>query len=532
MESAVRDSPSRGRPNALNSIATLPYRGYITDMAIFLVVLLLPVVALADPGLTIYNQNFAVVRDAVPLDLQSGENRVVYEGATIHLEPDSVMLRDAKTGQPLNILEQNYRNDPISQELLLSVFEGQTIDFLIREANKPDRVVKGKILRSGYVPHNAQAMRRYGNQYAMGQMAMSNPNGAGQPIIEVDGTIRFGLPGQPIFPSLGSDSIRKPQLNWLIRAAKAATLEGELSYITGGLSWEASYNVVAPEQGDQLDLVGWVTIDNQSGRDFTNAKTQLMAGDVNKLAPPGMVGFESSFMARGVSATAPQVPAVSERTFDEYHLYTLERSTTLRDRETKQVEFVRAAGVDSRVLYVYDGLKMDWNQFRGADARYRRTNEEFGAQSQTKVAVMREFKNTKANQLGIPLPAGRVRFYRRDGGALQFTGENRIDHTPADETVRIYTGDAFDLVGSRKRTAFQVDSSNNWARESFEITLRNRKKEAVEILVVEHLFRWSNWEITEKSDTYRTLKSDEIEFRVSLKPGEERTITYTVHYSW
>lgn len=500
-------------------------------MAILLVLLLLPVAALAGPGLTIYNQNFAVVRDAVPLDLQAGENSVIYEGATVHLEPDSVMLRDSKTGQPLNILEQNYRNDPISQELLLSVFEGQTIDFLVREANKPDRVVKGKILRSGYVPHNTQAMRRYGNQYAMNQMAMANPGGAGQPIIEVDGTVRFGLPGQPIFPSLGDDTIRKPQLNWLIQAAKAMKFEGELSYITGGLSWEASYNVVAPEKGGRLDVVGWVTIDNQSGRDFAGSKIQLMAGDVNKLAPPGMVAFETMGMARMLAA-APQGPAVTEKTFDEYHLYTLERPTTLRDRETKQVEFVRAAGVDSKVLYVYDGLQIDWNQFRGADARYRRTNEEFGSQSQTKVAVMRELQNTKANQLGIPLPAGRVRFYRREGDALQFTGENRIDHTPTDETVRIYTGDAFDLVGERKRTAFQVDSSNNWARESFEITLRNRKKEAVEIRVVEHLFRWTNWEITEKSDTFLKLKSDEIEFRVALKPGEERKITYTVHYSW
>lgn len=371
-------------------------------MAILLVFLLLPVAALAGPGLTIYNQNFAVVRDAVPLELQAGENTVTYEGATIHLEPDSVMLRNPKTGQPLNILEQNYRNDPVSQELLLSIFEGRTIDFLIREATKPDRVVQGKIIRSGYVPHGGQAMRRYGNQYAMNQMAMANPGagGAGQPIIEVDGTIRFGLPGQPVFPSLGSDTIRKPQLNWLIQSAKAESLEAELSYITGGLSWEASYNVVAPEKGDLLDLVGWVTIDNQSGRDFSGSTIKLMAGDVNKLAPPGsMVAFESMGMAR-MAAQAP-APAVTEKAFDEYHLYTLERATTLRDRETKQVEFVRASGVESKVLYVYDGLKLDWNQFRGADARYRRTNEEFGSQSQTKVAVMREFKNSKANKLGV-----------------------------------------------------------------------------------------------------------------------------------
>ena len=162
----------------------------------------------------------------------------------------------------------------------------------------------------------------------------------------------------------------------------------------------------------------------------------------------------------------------------------------------------------------------------------RRTNEEFGSQSQTKVAVMREFKNTKANGLGIPLPKGRVRFYRSNAQQLEFTGENQIDHTPADELVKIYTGDAFDLVGERKRTNFKVDTSNKWADESFEITLRNRKKEPVNIRVVEHLYRWNNWEVREKSDDFLKISSDEIQFRLDVKPGEERRVTYTVHYSW
>ena len=155
-----------------------------------------------------------------------------------------------------------------------------------------------------------------------------------------------------------------------------------------------------------------------------------------------------------MAAEMPAGPVVTEKAFDEYHLYTLERPSTLRDRETKQVEFVRASGVKSEVVYVYDGLSIDWNRWRGYDMNNRRTNEEFGSQSQTKVAVMREFKNTKANGLGIPLPRGRVRFYRSNATQLEFTGENQIDHTPADELVKINTGDAFDLVGERKRTNF------------------------------------------------------------------------------
>jgi len=469
---------------------------------------LLPATLLAAPGLTIYNQNFAVVRDQISLDLKAGENEVTFDGATMHLEPDSVILRDP-SGTPLQILEQNYRNDPVTQELLLSLFEGKEIDFFVREINKPDRTLRGKIIRSGYNPQGGQG---------------------GQPIIEIDGKIQFSLPGQPIFPSLGDDTILKPRLSWKILAAKEEKTEAELGYITGGMSWQASYNIVAPEKGNLLDIVGWITMDNQSGRDFENAQIKLMAGDVNKIEPQES---RSNLRLRSAAMSIDEAaPAVTEKSFDEYHLYTLERATTLRDRETKQVEFIRASGVKSELIYVYDGALIDWNRWRGYDVNSRRTNEEFGSQSNSKVAVMREFKNTKENGLGIPLPKGRLRFYRSNGSQLEFTGENEIDHTPANELIKVHTGDAFDLVGERKRTNFKVDNSNNWADESFEIQIRNRKKEPVTIRVVEHLYRWNNWEITEKSETYLKLNSDEIEFRVELKPDEERTLTYTVHYSW
>jgi len=188
---------------------------------------LLPGMAFASPGLTIYNQNFAVVRDTIPLDLKAGVNDVVFDGATVHLEPDSVVLRDPQ-GAPLQILEQNYRNDPVTQQLLLSLFEGKTIDFTLRETSKPDRVIPGKIIRSGYISHGSTAMNRYGQNYAMSQMAMANASGAGQPIIEVDGKIRFGLPGEPVFPSLGDDTILKPQLSWKIQSPKALKTNAEL----------------------------------------------------------------------------------------------------------------------------------------------------------------------------------------------------------------------------------------------------------------------------------------------------------------
>lgn len=444
-----------------------------------LLALLIPGFAWAT-GLTIYNQNFAVIREVIPLDLKAGINEMKYDGATLLLEPDSVILRD-RAGKPLQVLEQNYRNDPVTQSFLLSLFEGKTIDFYIREANKPDRTVKAKVIRSGYAS-----------------------SGSSEPVFEVEGKVRFGLPGEPVFPSLGDDTILKPQLVWKIGADQPVNTEAEVGYVTGGISWEASYNIVSPEKANTIDLVGWVTINNQSGRDFNDANIQLMAGDVQRIEPD-----KTKLMRGRAAALAEAAPEVSEKAFDEFHLYTLQRPTTLRDRQTKQVEFVRGGGVNSEVVYVYDS-----------------------ARHPTKVAVRREFKNTKENGLGFPLPKGRVRFYRADGTQLQFTGENQIDHTPADELVKIQTGEAFDIVGERKRTGSNIDNANKRGDESFEITLRNRKQEPVTVRVVEHLYRWNNWEITQKSDPFTKTNANEVEFRADLKPGQERKVTYSVHYSW
>lgn len=485
--------------------------------------------AIAQPALTIYNQNFAVVRDTVSLDLKSGVNTIRFSGMTAHAEPDSVVLRDLTGRHPFQVLEQNYRNDPVSQELLLSLFEGKTIDFeKVNYANgqPQEQTIQGKIIRSGYVPHYA-AMNRYGYEYQQAQMDYAQ--NSSQPIIEVDGKLRFSLPGQPLFPDLGDDTVLKPTLLWLIQSTKPARFDAELSYISEGMSWEASYNLVAPEKGDNLDLVGWVTVDNQSGKSFEDAKIKLMAGDVNKIQPQQMRAFAMNEML-GAATAAP--PPVTEKTFAEYHLYTLERSTTLLDRETKQVEFVRASGIKSEPVYVYDGAQIG-NNYYGWGYENIRDNREYGTQSNPKVWVMREFVNAETNHLGMPLPKGRVRFYRSDAdGQMEFIGEDTIDHTPKDETIRINTGNAFDLVGERKQTSYSLDTSRRTLDESFQIKLRNHKTEPVEIRVVEHLYRWPTWEITDHSDTFLKTDAHTIEFRVPVKPDEEKSITYAVHYSW
>jgi hypothetical protein len=463
----------------------------------------------AEPALTIYNQDFAVVRDTVPLDLKAGANAVIYSGATAQVEPDSVILRDPAGRHSLQILEQNYRNDPVSEPLLLSLFEGKTIDFQnerLKDNTMTRELIPGKIVRSGFVPGGeAQA-----------------------PIIEVNGKLQFTLPGTPLFPDLGSDTILKPAFNWLLQSDTPGAFDAEVGYVTGGFDWSASYNLVSPEKGDNVDLVGWITMKNESGKTFENAKIKLMAGDVNKIQPQrGMYGMVKS---RGMvmDAMAAAAPAVSEKAFDEFHLYSIARPTTLHDHETKQVEFVHAEKMFAPTIYVYDGA--EGIVFYGLNY-----NQDYGAEGgNKKVSVMREFKNAETNQLGIALPAGKLRFYRRDDdGQLQFVGENTIDHTPRNETVRVTTGNSFDLVGERKQTNFHVDTGDKWIDESFEIKLRNRKKDApVEIRVVEHLYRWSSWNITAKSADFVKKDAQTIEFRIPVKPDEEKTVTYTVHYSW
>jgi hypothetical protein len=471
------------------------------------------------PALTIYNQNFFVAREYVPLDLRPGVNHAEFAGIAAHLEPDSVILRDP-AGRSLQVLEQNYRNDPISQELLLSLYEGKTIDFLVQRADKQE-VIKGKVVRSGYIPSSY-----YAQNYQQPSFT--------QPIIEVDGVLRFGLPGQPLFPALSGDSVLKPTLSWLLQTNDPGKFDAEISYVAGGMSWQADYNLVVSDnpksKTDLLDMVGWITMRNQSGKTFDNANIKLMAGDVNKIQPGTVAGRMYAAEAKAMMNDAA-APVVREKSFDEFHLYSLARPTTLHDQETKQVEFVRSTGIHAQRLYVYDGAQVA--QYGYYNLEQIRQDQSYGTQSNPKVWVMEEFKNADANHLGIALPKGKLRFYRRDtDGHLEFVGENVIDHTPKDETIRIFTGNSFDVVGERKRTNYRMDSAHNWMDESFEIRVRNHKKEAVTVRVVEHLYRWTNWKLSEQSQDSHKTDAQTVEFPVTIAPDAEQVVTYTVHYSW
>jgi len=481
-----------------------------TFPAALFVVLLAALSAPAQPALTIYNQNFAVVRDTVTLDLKAGVTSVRYPGATAQVEPDSVILRDPAAKHSLQILEQNYRNDPVSQPLLLSLFEGKTIDFQnvrVKDNTQVAELIPGKIVRSGYVPG--------------GEVQ--------QPIIEVNGKLQFSLPGEPLFPDLGDDTILQPTLNWLLQSDRPGKFDAEVGYVTGGFEWSASYNLVSPETGDLVDLTGWITVKNESGKTFKDARIKLMAGDVNKIQPqqniPMYAMARRAMVMGGVDAA--EAPAVTEKAFDEFHLYSIARPTTLHDRETKQVEFVHAEKMYAPTIYVYDGAP---------DSRYYGSlnrDQNYGRNGGKKITVQREFVNDETNHLGVALPKGKLRFYRRDDdGQLEFVGENEIDHTPRKETIRVTTGEAFDLVGERKQTAFHTDTSEKWLDESFEIKLRNRKTTPVTIRVVERLYRGRNWTITANSESYVKKDAQTVEFNIPVKPDVEGMLIYSVHYTW
>jgi hypothetical protein len=322
--------------------------------------------------------------------------------------------------------------------------------------------------------------------------------------------------------------------------------------------WESDYNLVLPERGDVLDLVGWVTMENHSGKTFDNAHIKLMAGDVTKIQNRAMGRAQ---FGGGMGGGGAMTPPVTEKSFDEYHLYTLEHPTTLHDNEKKQVEFVRAGEVHSVPIYVYDGLANDPDeaQLRDWTPQEVITDPSYGTKSNRKVWVMREFTNSIANHLGLPLPKGKVRLYRRNtDGQIEFTGENTIRHTPRDEVIRLSTGSSFDVVGERKQTEYDEDWRRGgvsidpatglprsvpekstpdkpyfpYADETFEITLRNHKREPVEIRVVEHLYRWINWEIRKQSDPFKKTDAQTIEFRIRVDPDQERKINYQAHYFW
>lgn len=463
---------------------------------------LLPLPVIASTGLTIYQGNTALVREPLSLNLKSGENTVIHSPVPPGIDPSSILLLP-QSPSDFQILEQAFESNTPTRDSLLRQFEGSELKFLVKENEKPDRIVTAKIL------------------VAAGDNSL----------VSLDDTIRFGLPGQPIFPEFTPGTRLQPSIVWtLASATTTSTKTATLAYLTSGLDWSADYTIVSRGDSESMDFTAMVTITNDSSRDFDNCTIKLMAGDVAVEQPGHHPREKNRMMAMAVMDSAS--PAVQERSFSDLHLYTLPRQVTLKPGEKKQVEFAKSATLTARKLYIYDPQADFVPIHFGGDRLQRLTNEEFGSRAGARIDVFREFKNTTENGLGIPLPAGTFRFYETDKEDIEFTGARAIGHTATGEKVRLSTGSAFDLVGNRKRTDLKIDTANKTTSEQVEITLRNRKDSDVSIQVIERLARGTNWEILQPSMKFERLDSNRIEFTVPVKAGATATITYTVRYSW
>ena len=449
-------------------------------------------------SLTVYNENLSLIREERSIDLQKGMSRVIIPDVPATIDGTSLHFSSLTNPAAVSVLEQNYQYDLVNQDKLLQKYLGKEIEFIrLNEETKKEYTVKGTLLTS----------------YNPGLVA------------QINGKIEINPTGRLVLPSLPEGLILKPQLEWLVSSSEGGKHNTEISYLAGQLSWSSDYVVLLNKDDNKLDMTGWVTLQNHSGTSFNDASLKLVAGDVNIV--------QQNLMPRGgmVKAMAmDQEQQFKQTDLFEYKLYTLQRHTDLNDNETKQIELVSGKDVTAKKMLIYDGLADQWRYWSN-NYDYR-SQGSFGQQSNQKVGVFVTFKNDKASGLGIPLPKGKVRVYKKDeDGKEQFIGENQIDHTPKDEELKLYLGNAFDVVGERAQTDFKTISKKT-IEETITIKIRNHKQEAVEVQVYEHPWRWNQWEITQSSIDYVKIDQSTIRFPVKLAKDEEKVVTYTIRYSW
>lgn len=437
---------------------------------------------------------YAMVRQERPLDIKAGVSEISFTGVAALLDPTTVRFESITDPDGTRVLEQDYRFDLLSMDKMLERYIDKDIIF------------------------NGQ------------EMTLLSVAGGGMLLQGDDGRVQFqeGY-GGVVFPSLAEGLITRPTLVWRLAADRAGSQSTRITYQTGGITWWADYNLLFHEGKDAnsgtVDIGAWVSILNQSGGSYEDATLKLIAGDVNRAPQPSAPRRREVLYAMDAGAMEK---GFEEKAFFEYHLYTLGRPVTIPDRSTKQVElFESARDIPAQKILLYDGTA----EFAGWGAgRYE--DQGFGVQSNSKVAVYLRFDNKEAEGLGVPLPSGRVRVNQTDDadGSQEFIGEDVIDHTPRNEEVLIKLGNAFDVVGERRQVSFQRGS--NWIVETIEVTLRNRKTDAVTVTVQERLFRWTNAEVQKISHNHEMLDARTMHIPVSLQPDEEQKVTYTVRYSW
>ena len=441
---------------------------------------------------------YAIVRHDRPYDLGKGISTLRVTDVAALIDPTTVTFA-SKDIPATRVLEHSFQFALVSQSRLLQRFLGERITV---EQPRGDHVdlVEGILLGIG------------------DGLTLQTDDGAVQAIRSY-GNIRF--------PKLPGGLNTKPTLEWQLHSPAGGTQQTRVAYETAGITWWADYNIIYDESKNcSMDLSGWVSIINQSGAGYDQAKLKLIAGDVNRAKPQAPMRRDAVYkMAMAEEAAAP----FTEKAFFEYHLYTLERPANLPDKSTKQLQlFPTSRGVKCRKELVYaPTLSMPYYG-------YQQLDREYGRNPHAKVDVYLEFLNSEENSMGMPLPAGRIRVMQQDPAddSMEFIGEDVIDHTPRNEKVLIEMGEAFDVVGERKQTDFRVDTRTRHLWETFEIRLRNHKEEEVTVVVPENLYRMANWKIEGNNRRFKKENSNQIRFEVSVPPEGEEVIRYTAHYTW
>lgn len=423
--------------------------------------------------ITIYNDNLALVKDTRDLDYERGTFDLSFTDVASAIDATSVSFSAVQSPGSVTLLEQNYRYDLVSSEKILEKY----IDKNIRVLTKEGKLHEGTLLSSD-------------------GMALTLRMGDGGLVIVSRAEV-----ADLTFPSLPEGLITRPTLVWKLNSELDGKHSSEVRYLTTQINWNAQYVAKVNAAENELDLAGWVSIDNHSGATYDDAKIKLIAGDVNRVRPPMPRGMAMEMMAKAADA------GFEERAFFEYHLYTLQRPSTIRDNEIKQLSLFDPARVKAKKIFTYDG-----------------------ARDATKVRVSMEFMNSAEAGLGIPLPRGTIRVMKADtDGSLEFVGEDQIDHTPKDEKVRAMLGNAFDVVGERVQRA-QRQVSDRVSEEDFEIKLRNHKTEDIVVTAIEH--GWGDWTITQQSHQNAKKDANKAEWDIPVKADGETILTYTARRVW
>ncbi len=446
---------------------------------------------------------YATVRHERDMALNAGRNTVRFTDVAGLIDPTTVSFSSLTDPAGTRVLEQNFQFDLVSPEKLLARFIDRDI-VVERLVGNQVETLEGKLLSTQ----------------------------GGMVIQEADGSVRTVAYNAGVkLPSLPGGLITRPTLVWEVIAGKAGKHKTRVAYQTTGITWWADYNLTFSEGANanacKLEVGAWVSILNQSGGSYPDAKIKLVAGDVHRAAPAGVA---APMMAKRALADSVQESAgFEEKAFFEYHLYTLGRPSSLPDNSTKQIElFPKVTGVPCEKTLVYYGQAGQWH---GGGLM---TERDYGNSGNKKVDTYLTFKNKTDVGMGVPLPAGRVRVAKLDtaDGSLEFIGEDRIDHTPKNETVLLKLGSAFDVVGERRQVDFKIDTARKTMTEDIEVKIRNRKEEPVRVIVKENLYRWTNWKITQTSVPFEKQDAQTIHFPVNVAADGEAVVRYTVRYSW